>query len=215
MQLVAQLTDWTLHIQEQPGSLLTAACNALWAHMLNLRKHDGLTHFVMLHADVKPATREWLSLLLDEMKRVEADVISAIVPIKDERGLTSTAWDTDFWRPRRLTLTEAAVMPTTWSAPDVLLNTGLMVVDVRGDWVNKIHFHIEDRIVLTDGAYHHDCAPEDWNFSRDARNAGARLYATRIVPVEHYGTGCWKSDVIQGWNTDEQNVPVGAVDVSR
>ena len=73
------------------GSLLANSINRLWVQALNERTDHGWTHFAMHHADVQ-APAGWVDTLADEMARVGADVISAVVPIKDYRGLTSTGW---------------------------------------------------------------------------------------------------------------------------
>ncbi len=50
------------------------------------------------------------------MDRVGADVIATVVPIKDNRGLTSTGLqDPDTLQIRRLTMTEVFRLPVTFS----------------------------------------------------------------------------------------------------
>jgi len=192
----------------QGFSGLTANFNSLYINALN-KLPRGFTHFAMMHADIFPEAG-WLDKLLEIMAREQADVVSAIVPIKDDQGLTSTALETDdFWRPRRLTLTEVyEEWAPTFSMPNLLLNTGLMLVDIRKPWAKKVRFHVEDKIEeITPGVFKAFFAPEDWNFSRDASKLGAKLVATREVMVEHIGPmnypnrhkwGTLKRDIIPG-----------------
>lgn len=187
--------DWKIDHLEATSSLLTWTFNTLWAYALNARAR-GVTHFLMLHSDVRPSTKDWLRVMMREMERSGAQVLSAIIPIKSQGGLTSTAFDTDPWRPRKLSLREAAELPDeTWSAEGLLVNTGLMLVDFRGDWVEKICFTINDRIrQAKDGTWIAEVEPEDWNFSRQCRALGIRLYVTRAVMLEHYGQQRWTNE---------------------
>jgi len=175
-------------------SCLPRNFNELLCAALNARK-DGATHFCMLHSDIVPYGVGWLDVMLDEMERVEADVLSAVVPLRAANGMTSTALDEPVdgsdhhWRPRRLTMTEIhKSYEETFSDPLLLINTGLMLVDIRKDWVNDIWFTFED-IISRDAAGNFVAlnVPEDWNFSRRAKQLGAKLWATRKVGVTHYG----------------------------
>src|SRR4051812_1607979 len=67
-------------------SLLPWNCNRHWCAALNHRRSDQLQWFAMLHADVAPEPW-WLDKLIAEAEKQGADLLSAIVPIKDERGL--------------------------------------------------------------------------------------------------------------------------------
>src|ERR1700737_1790039 len=72
--------------EERCCSLLAYGFNELWAHALAERTH-ALTHFLLLHADIVPWEDTWLSQLHQEMVRVGAQVLSAVSPLKDPRGL--------------------------------------------------------------------------------------------------------------------------------
>ena len=72
-------------------SVLTRAFNLLYAHALNERR-NGTSHFCLLHDDIVPEPF-WLDEMLRLMERHDADVLSVVVPIKNEKGLTSTALD--------------------------------------------------------------------------------------------------------------------------
>lgn len=168
-------------------SCLTRNFNELYCAALNARK-EGITHFCMLHSDVVPHGMGWLDIMLEIMQAHQTDVLSAIIPIKDNKGFTSTALDTDQWRPRRLTMTEICKeYPETFTRPDLLINTGLMLIDIRKPWVEQCHFMFLDTIQNRDGIFYAENSPEDWEFSRDARLKGAKIFATRAIGVTHYG----------------------------
>ena len=120
--------------------------NTLFALALNRAAQGSITHFAMLHADVVPAAG-WLDVLLEECDAFEADLVSAIVPLKDMRGVTSSG----LGRPgdpfggawRRVCVRELAGMPPTFNGPwlqrhwgatpahDLLHNNGCWVADLR------------------------------------------------------------------------------------
>jgi hypothetical protein len=186
------------------GSLLAMNFNALWCDMLNLREEGRVTHFLLLHADVVPETPQWLPRLLAEMQRVGADALSVIIPIKTEAGYTSTARDTDPWRPQRYTMHEIMAKPETWTAPDLLANTGCLLVDVREPWVEGICFTIRDKIHRgPDGKWIQQTQPEDWDFSRQVRARGRSLWVTRTVAVRHMGNYPYPND--RAWGTESHD----------
>jgi len=189
------------------GSLLTLSHNLCWCYGLNGRS-DGVTHLLMMHTDIAPKQKDWIDILYDEMAAAEADVLSVIVPIKSPFGLTSTAFDIDPWSPRRLTMTEALALPKTWTAhnPDLLINTGLMLVDFRKPWVEPpFRFHVRDRIIRTpEGAWKPDVESEDWNASRQMHKLGLRVFATRAVTLDHYGQMAYPNDEKWGAPIDPQ-----------
>ena len=184
--------------EEQCLSLLAYAFNTLWVHALAERK-NGLTHFLLLHADIVPYDDDWLSQLYHEMERVGAQVLAAVSPLKGPSGLTSTALD---GTPlRRFTMTEIMAQPETFTHPDLLINTGMLLVDMRADWVEQIAFTIKDGISKNpDGSYTVLCASEDWDFSRQARRLGVQLWATRKVRLCHVGQGYFPN--FQEWGTE-------------
>lgn len=195
-----------VHLCYHQSSLLNANCNALWAAALNARKDRPLDYFAMLHADVQPPDY-WLDLMVAELEFTGLDVLSAVVPIKDRHGLTSTAVgrpDGDPWRPLcRVTMREVFDLPETFTAADcgqpdsaLLINTGLFVCKF-GDWAEKVHFESRDRIALKEGRYVSQTEPEDWNFARQLHGWGLKVGATRKIPLSHHGftdygnTGTW------------------------
>lgn len=214
---------------EGGGSLLANSFNQFWCHALNLQEGGApVTHFAMLHSDVIPQDN-WLDILLEELGRVQKDdpavgILSAVVPIKDWMGLTSTAIEgKDRFTPlRRITMTEVFNLPETFSGSDcgyrdedLLVNTGCWVADLTQPWVRaedehgclKVFFTIHDRIRVVKGekckVYHADVAPEDWNFSRFAAAAGCRTRATRKVRLTHQGTLPFNNS--EPWGTCEHD----------
>jgi hypothetical protein len=180
---------------------------------LNRRREVGITHFAMLHSDVAPDPG-WLDVLIGELLRIDADVVSAVVPIKNNRGLTSTAVQVseDLWgppMPRRLTLREVFDLPQTFSSEDVggqiLLNTGCWVCDITRPWCEDIWFESLERIVKKpDGEFIEQCISEDWLFSARLHHKGAKLFATRKVQLKHIGECEYSNGHVWGaWQTDE------------
>ena len=189
------------------SSLLAFTFNRLFADALNGRNNDGFTHFLMVHADVVP--QHWFGdKMLAIMEEEKAAILSAVLPIKNTRGLTSTAIDTNEWTPARFTLKQVAKLPETFTHPKILLNTGLMMVDLRKKWVNDAYFTITDKIErLENGRYVQRAQPEDWQFSRLARklNAG-KLCATRAIKALHIGITEFGNQGTWGeWEIDQSN----------
>ncbi len=114
--------------------------NAVWCDALNAFEAGEVTHFAMLHSDITPEAG-WLDILLSELDRLGADLVSAVSPIKDTRGLTSSGIGdpNNRWSPlRRFTVRELLKMPETFNAAEVgyegyplLHNTGCWVCDLR------------------------------------------------------------------------------------
>ncbi len=207
--------DCNVVLADIAGSILDSNFNKMWCGALNLRA-EGVTHFAMIHDDQAPEGG-WLDILLRELRKAKADVISAIIPIKDRRGLTSTATETaDVWKPKRLTMREAMELPTTITDADVggplLLNTGLWLADLRGAWVDTPeppYFQTLSRLVQgDDGKWRAQVRSEDWEFSRELRRRGVRLAATRAVSLLHEGESVYPNDRAWGtWETDEVHTP--------
>ena len=99
-------------------------------------------------------------------------------------------------------MTEILDRPVTWTAPDLLVNTGLMLVDFREPWVERVCFTIRDKIHEENGTWVAEVEPEDWGFSRQARALGVPLHVTRRVAVMHIGSKAFPNDVKWGIETD-------------
>jgi len=179
------------------NSLLAQGFNIGWAAALNEQARGrALDYYAMQHADVEPEDW-WADTLVQEMEAHDLDLLSAVIPIKDQRGRTSTAVAHPSGDPyqiaRRLTLKEIYGLPETFTSEDVggplLANTGLWVCRWNRDWATKVHFTINDRIVfdVDRGIHVAQVEPEDWNFSRQLHALGLRVGVTRKVAVAHRG----------------------------
>ena len=196
------------------GSLLAANFNGLWCDALNM-KHRGaeIKYFAMLHDDIGPADF-WLDTLIAELEAKNLDMLGVVVPIKDTRGVTSIAVDGDTtWRPKfRLTQKEVHSLPETFTSEDVggplLLNTGCWVCRFDSDWVRKVHFTINDRIVFNIALdrYEPETESEDWYFSRLCHELQLKIGATRKVAVMHRGGMDFSSQNQWGQEFDEAMV---------
>jgi len=191
---------------EVASSLLTSAFNRCWAEALNRRgdpTKGGITHFLLLHADVVPKDFDWFQQLWEEFEKNRCKVLSVAIPIKNELGLTSIGMVTEnAWRSRRLTVTEILDMPVTWTSPDVLVNTGMLLIDFREPWVERVCFTIKDMIHKPNGKWVAEVQSEDWYWSRQVKELGVDLWVTRRVALQHLGRGSWRNDVRWGKPTD-------------
>jgi len=184
----------------EQSSLLACNFNQHWCRVLNAEASgQKVSYFAMLHADVQ-AEDFWLDKLIAELERSELDVLSVVVPIKDNHGLTSTAIaheSGDPWRVLgRLTMREIYKLPETFTAADcghpdkaLLVNTGCWVCR-WGEWCQPpFHFEIDDRIAFDPvrNRYVPQVRPEDWNASRQFHSLGLRVGATRKVQLIHAG----------------------------
>jgi hypothetical protein len=191
-------------------TLLTQGFNIAWAESLNVRNAGvPVKYFAMIHDDIEPEPF-WLDTLIAELEAHDADACSAVVPIKSEKGCTSTAVATgDRWLPRRLTMHEVFDLPETFTAEDaggpLLLNTGLWVVKLTEWWAEKVCFRFENRMCVSDeGRHYAEALPEDWLNSYDLHEWGAKLIATRKVKLIHNGSSDYPNDRPWGaWKHDE------------
>lgn len=183
-------------------SLLSSNCNELLCQAINAQV--PVDWFCMLHADIAPEP-QWLDKMIAEAERHNADMLAACVPIKDDRGLTSTAlgpWSvgTAYGRlSMRQLLSDD--FPETFDAesiyrqfmqcdqrPALWNNTGCMVLRMS-KWVPSIRFYNQDGITQrSDGTWFHWGFSEDWAFSLECEKAGLHVMATTAVKVRHKGS---------------------------
>ena len=211
-------------------SLLAGGCNTLWCDALNNMAQAGLKWFSLLHADIVPEDW-WLDKLIAIAEENDADMLSAIVPIKGPEGVTSTAISSHdaFRRYTRLTMKQVndPAMSATFDIdqlknlppfakafrpeynengnPYLLVNTGCFVCRLDREWVQRedVMFTINDRIRQgIGGNYLAYQEPEDWYFSRMVAKVGGKVMATREVKVEHIGAISYKSNTVWGQETD-------------
>jgi len=186
--------------------------NNLWKNALNLGQAGAITHFAMIHSDICPLMGEpgnqdprWLDILMAEMDRMEADLISVAVAIKDPRGLTSSGIGDPRqpWTPlKRFTVRELEDLPETFDATDagftdayLLHNNGLWIADMRkrlwystdADGCPPVFFEYREKLGKIDGEWRHFQESEDWNFSRKLHAAGARTFVSSKVKCNHVG----------------------------
>jgi hypothetical protein len=198
MSEILSVSNLDILCRERMSSLLAHGFNETWAEALNAQPD----FFMLLHDDIIPLEDSWMQVLFEEFTNTNASILSVVSPIKSDAGLTSTAVESDDpWNPRRYTMTEIMEKPETWTEPGLLVNTGLMLVRFTEEWVRRLCFHIDNRIVEQDGRYTAQCAPEDWNFSREAAALGARIFATRKIAIQHVGrAGYGNFDI---WGTEK------------
>lgn len=196
-------------VGEPESSLLTHNCNSLWAALLNLRAEHNLTWAGMIHSDVCPEAF-WVDKLMDEAEKVDADFISAVIPFRSPKGLTSTGIKNERhrWMTRRLTLKETFEKPVTWTEKGLLVNTGLCLwridrTDHRQGWEERVHWRQTDGIIRRpDGSWKAVCMSEDWDFTNQCRDQGLSVYATRAVKLWH-GERHWTNAEVWGeYETD-------------
>lgn len=178
-------------------SMTTLCFNALWASALNQKK-TGVTHFAMCHDDITPEAG-WLDKMLAIMEREKCHILSAVSPLKNESGLTSTAVDNDTWNPPRFTLRQLSKMPSTFTSPKLLLNTGLMLVDIRETWVDTMLFDVKNAMLLGEKGFSPIAFTEDWLFSRKANALGKKLCATTEVKLTHCGSKNFANFIAGGY----------------
>lgn len=112
------------HFRNQ--SLLTGNFNSLWTIALNGHREGTFTHFGMIHSDVA-AEPGWIDRLLGILN-TGYDLVSVVLPIKDKRGITSTAMcfpealepNSLIIGKRLLTVRECHELPGTFTGEDVL-----------------------------------------------------------------------------------------------
>ncbi len=227
MGLLMPSVKANIHYEIGFGSLLATNFNHLLVGARNSQKEAGWTDWAMHHADVSVPPL-WLDAMVDEKRRVGADVLSAVIAIKDERRLTSTGVVEANGTIRRLTLKEVHRLPETFSAADttaagivgeLVVNTGLLLVDFTQPWARDFCFSLADSIATDpDGTQRPLSLPEDWNFSHWCNEKGLRLFATRKLLVQHWDGGtCWDNGPHpdEGWDTDLGDDPSRYGDVRK
>jgi SAM-dependent methyltransferase len=200
--------DVRLHQTE--SSLLAHNMNRLWCWALNTaHKGDPVHYFAMQHSDIEPEDF-WLDKLAALLDETGLDVLGVVAPIKDQRGVTSTAVarpDTNWRVAHRLTMREVHRLPETFTSADVggplLLNTGLWVCRFDEAWAKKVHFEINDRIYWdpTRKEYTPEVEPEDWFVSRLFHELGLKVGCTRAVELGHRGAALFGNT--NPWGTND------------
>lgn len=193
----------------QKFSKLTQNFNSLLCAALNRKVH---THFAMIHSDVFP-DYGWLSKMHEIMAQTGADILSAVIPLKDNKGLTSTGLCKEETVPllvKRYTLKEIHALPETFTHEHLVVNTGLMLINLKAPFISMVGrglcFRVTDQIIIKDGSFKAYGAPEDWLWSLDARGLGAKIYATRAIKVKHIGASYFSNSEIFGVDSEGYNL---------
>jgi len=196
--------------------------NMLWCESLRARQTQSVTHFAMLHTDIG-AVPGWLDMLIEEMEKHDADIMTTVIAIKDHRGLTTTGVRyPGAWGTRRFTMTEIMALPETFSIretdePDGILaiNTGLWVCRIDRDWVERFPgFTCKHKIEWIDGIPSPSFDSEDWLFSDWAASEGLRVFATRRPVTFHRGAFDYRNDNVWGAHKTDQQRPIRPVGVA-
>lgn len=135
-------------LERQHSSALCYGFNKCWSGMFSHAKFP-FDWFVLHHQDIEPEG-PWIDILIEEALKGGYDVMTALSPLKDDRGLTSTAYGSmehDWDRVRRITLIEKDTMlPQTFGieelvkvlgtegirgTPCFLNNTGVMAIRLK------------------------------------------------------------------------------------
>jgi hypothetical protein len=210
--------------------------NSLWAEALNRYEAGEITHFAMLHADVAPQPG-WIDVLAEELERVDGDLISVAIPIKDSRGLLSCGIGNpdNHWSPWfRLTLKEMhRYLPATfdrhacgYADPDwpLVFNNGCWLADLRRSQFRAVNadgglaamFDFRRRIHRgADGKWAVAGESEDWFFSRQCARLGLRTFCTRKVVVTHEGGAIGFSNATPWGEWDHDKEAPGRLRISE
>ncbi len=203
------------HLQLQQFGDVAHNFNMLWCQALNGRKDHGFTHFAMLHSDIQIGPW-WLDDLIDEMDRVDAEVMSTIIPIKDGRGLTTTGIRyPGVWGTRRYTMTEIMAMPETFSIADtddpdqiLAINTGAWTCRITTGWADTFPgFTDSYRIRHLGEIAVPDFDSEDWLFSDWLAANRVRTFVTRKPNAAHAGAFMYPNTHAWGSQHTDPNAP--------
>jgi len=214
----------SIRYQIQGLSLLARNFNTLWCAAWEAQSD----YFVMLHSDIgirAPAgfVGSWLDAFIERIEEAKAAVLSAVVPIKNNIGHTSTALqltrDNSFTL-RRVVIKDLPKLPVKWITRDdlcalyqvnpevagpMLVNTGAMIMDLkRFPWAKErwCGFEIRDHLAWSlDGVPRPFSAPEDWRLSQFLFKQGWMYAATKEFPIAHLGSSPYSN--YGAWGMDE------------
>lgn len=198
------------------GSMLNGNCNRLLSIALSGR--DRFTWYAQLHADISPDFG-FIDKLIDEAESHNADMMSAVIAIKNSLGVTSTAICSgrrygQFGRlafaqlrhpsfPQTFDIHSAADALESLPAPlgatvprtALLANTGCMVVRLDRPWSHKLLFRSFDTIVQRESGEFVNCdLSEDWYFSWRLARLGGKVMCTQVVAAKHAGEAEFPND---------------------
>lgn len=217
----------------KPGSLLACSYNHVWINTLRRVHELNLRYLAILHADIIPDDF-WIDKLIHEAEIFDADVMSAVVPIKEASGVTSTGISSDdpfvpymrlsqrqindpaFPKTFDIGMINAAMMSGSLdkqhvidipSQAKLLVNTGCCVIRVDRKWCEYAYFTIRDRIRRVENDMMiAEVESEDWFFSRLVAELGGLVMATTKVVTEHIGSVEYRSDLKWGDPLDAKSI---------
>lgn len=200
----------------------TSATPFCFNQLLRQALDTDCDYFVMLHSDLGTSEPDWVFKLINLLETNQLDVISAVAPIKNNQGLTSTAVDNREFFPRRLTLSEINAGPEVLTndvcksmhGSALLINTGMMMwrMETLKKCVPEFAFEFHDGwLAMPDETggrrLNPYFQPEDWLMSRFLDRKGIAYAATRAIATLHEGSWVWASDGPTGSQlTDQQNL---------
>lgn len=220
-----------VHEQLVSFSIIDTSCTAIWCDALNNR--GLLDYMAILHGDVTPPDW-WLDTLIDEAEKHGADFLSALVPVKDDRGFYSTAISLPDGKRHFVRLTVQQVMrpefPTTFGleeaaealerlpepyrVPEVprggflFANTGCMICRVDRPWAEQVLFDAETIIDRgSNGRLIPYTLGEDWVFSREIARHGGKVMATKAILPAHRGAADFRSEAAWGQPRETPSQP--------
>jgi GT2 family glycosyltransferase len=186
----------------ETSSLLTWNMNRILARALNSDRKK-VTHLCILHTDIE-VEQLWLDKMMKIMEEKKADIVSVAMPLKNGKKDTSTAiYEKNQDRKpartvTRLTMEDIEKRGGTFTEEGLLVNTGLMLIDMRGNWFDGSKFTMEDVISKDEqGIYHAHIFPEDWEFSHQAALKGASIWVTNEIQAWHHGGGRWGNQLVE------------------
>jgi len=188
-----------LKLQSIGSSALPFAFNQLWVGGIT----SGADYFAMIHADVGPESL-WADTLIEELEKHDADIMSAVIPIKDMSNVYSTAM---CWLGEaahyRLTIPHYMELPDTFDTADMrevtgedgfmCANTGLWVCRLDRPWIKEVHFEFLTGIDWSGEKPRCTFIPEDWQLSQMLHRKGAKVMCTKKVRTTHSGSHTWQS----------------------
>ena len=142
--------DYFINFDHRTGqSLLANSFNLGWQGFLagtsdpNEANGGPYDYFLLIASDVEPSSN-FLHVMVEELEQGKWDALSAVVAIKDNRGMTSTAVGqiSNRWtEARKLTMTEVDQLPETFG-----VNECLQFLDwKKGNCFDKLLAHPEER----------------------------------------------------------------------
>ena len=164
-------------------SALTRNFNELLCQAIN----EKFTHFCMVHSDVVPQG-DWLTQMHKDMAMTDADILSATIAIKGSGSTSTGVFEGESVNCYSM---KDLMSVQVFADPNIALNTGLMLIKLSDKFISSVidglHFRVIDNIRVRGGRLCAEGMSEDWDFSREARKRGLKLFATNNIKINHIG----------------------------